>query len=182
MPVVYMHTNKTTGKSYIGVTTRTMEDRWNEHCRKAKSLGTHFSHAINKYGIDDWEHNILYKGMECECYIKENVLINQYDTLKSGYNSMEGGVKPPSYRAYAQNNYQFKGFYITPFGNFTTLKNASKIIGCGWQKIKKRCVTYNSRILTQNAVHQSDDLDKTMIGKTFKELGWGFGQCHQYIC
>ncbi len=181
MAIVYMHTNKTTGKSYIGVTTRTMEERWKEHCRKIKRLATHFSNAINKYGTDNWEHNILYEGDESECYIKEKHLISEYDTLKNGYNSIEGGFitkglhSPEITKKYSgKNNYQFKGYYITPYGKYETLNEASINTGIGWQKIKKRCVIDNNRKLTINAIRQAKDLDNTMIGKTFKDIGWGF--------
>lgn len=181
MAIVYKHTNKTTGKSYIGVTTRTMGERWSEHCRKASSLNTHFSNAILLYGVDDWEHLIIFEGDESECYKMEYELIKSLDTISNGYNLHEGGVKPPIYKALGMDNYQFKGFYITPYGNFTTLKGAANHLKCGWQKIKKRCVTDNNRILTENAVTQSTDLDISMIGKTFNQLGWGFGECREYI-
>lgn len=181
MTIVYKHTNKTSGKSYIGVTSRSMNERWNEHCRKASNLKTHFSNAILLYGEDDWEHSVIFKGNESECYEKEYELIKSLNTISNGYNLHEGGIKPPMYKALGMDNYQFKGFYITPNGNFATLKSAANHLNCGWQKIKKRCVTDNDRVLTKNAVFQSSDLDDSMIGKSFNQLGWGFGECREYI-
>lgn len=182
MAIVYKHTNKTTGKSYIGVTTRSMKERWMEHCRKAKHLKTHFSNAILVYGTEDWDHYILFKGDVDECYSQEFELIKSLDTITKGYNLIEGGIKPPVTRSCGIDNYQFRGFYITPTGNFTTLKMASNYLQCGWQKIKKRCVVDNDRILTRNAVMQSTDLNESMIGQSFNQLGWGFGSCREYIC
>ncbi len=174
MAVVYMHTNKTTGKSYIGVTKHTMEHRWCGHYWNVNQRNTHFSNAIKKYGKDDWVHTVLYEGTIDDCYTQEQILIEKHDTLNNGYNSMEGGVNPPVYRAYGKNNSQFKGYYITPVGKFETLKDAAKIIGCDWQKIKKRCVTDNLRVLSMQAVRCSPDLSDSDAGKTYNQLGWGF--------
>ena len=189
MAIVYKHTNKTTGKSYIGVTTRTMGERWAEHCRKANHLKTHFSNAILLYGVDDWEHSVIFEGTESDCYDKEKELINSLNTIEFGYNSIEGGFITKGLhdikhkiKYMGTKNYQFKGFYLTPYGNFSTLKSAASYLGCGWQKVRKRCVVDNDRILTLNAIRQADDLDESMIGKTFYQIGWGFGECREYIC
>ena len=55
-----MHNSKTSGKSYIGYTYKTIEARWEEHCHSTNKH--HFQHAIAKYGKDDWTHTILEEG------------------------------------------------------------------------------------------------------------------------
>ncbi len=52
--IIYKHTSKTSGKSYIGLTKGTIEKRLWEHLLKSlKGKNTHFHNAIRKYGIDD---------------------------------------------------------------------------------------------------------------------------------
>lgn len=73
-----------------------------------------------------------------------------------------------------KDNAEFKGYYITPYGKFDSLEAAS--IGTGNSKI---CVRDRCRILNHKTVklfsHLKDPkITKDMIGKTWKELGWGF--------
>lgn len=54
--VIYQITNKVDGKSYVGVTRFTPEHRWTQHKYNARRLAkTHLHHAINKYGVDNFE-------------------------------------------------------------------------------------------------------------------------------
>jgi len=54
MSLIYKHTFKTTGKSYIGKTSQTMEQRLYNHTFLAKKGSeTHFHRAIRKYGVED---------------------------------------------------------------------------------------------------------------------------------
>lgn len=91
---VYKHTNKINGKVYIGQTGQTPENRWLEG--KGYIGCTHFYNAIQKYGWDNFEHEIVYNCLsfeEANNYEKE--LIELYDSTNSekGYNLMTGGVK-----------------------------------------------------------------------------------------
>ena len=90
---VYKHTNKINGKVYIGQTGQTPENRWLEG--KGYIGCTHFYNAIQKYGWDNFEHEIIYDCLsfeEANNYEKE--LIELYDSTNSekGYNLMTGGV------------------------------------------------------------------------------------------
>ena len=57
--IVYRHVNEVNGKVYIGITCQSLNDRW----RNGKGYGksTHFAHAIQKYGWDNFEHEILFE-------------------------------------------------------------------------------------------------------------------------
>lgn len=61
MYIIYKHTNKFNGKAYIGYTKFTLEERWHEHVKSALQLRsqTAFHFAIRKYGIENWEHEVL---------------------------------------------------------------------------------------------------------------------------
>lgn len=90
---VYKHTSPN-GKVYIGITSVQPEKRW------ANGIGyknnKHFWRAIQKYGWENFRHEILYEGLTQEqANIIEQMQIAYYDSTnrKKGYNiSIGGGV------------------------------------------------------------------------------------------
>ena len=87
--IVYKFTNKLTGKSYIGKTTRRLERRRNDHIYKAKRGYTDkFHQAIYYYGIDNFDAEILHvcknKKQLTLCEIN---CIRKYNTIDNGYNT-----------------------------------------------------------------------------------------------
>lgn len=91
---VYKHTFKSTGKSYIGYTGLTVEERLHKHSTNANSgIKTHFYNAIRKYGLGDIITETLYScGNEQTAKDMEVHYIKEYNTFKDGYNSTEGGT------------------------------------------------------------------------------------------
>lgn len=89
---VYKHTNKINGKVYIGQTCMKPKDRWyNGQGYKGSS---YFYHAIQKYGWDNFDHEILFEGLTLEeANELEKRLIAEYDSTNHsrGYNLMTGG-------------------------------------------------------------------------------------------
>ena len=57
--IIYKHTCVVTNKSYIGYTTKSMEDRWKEHIDMV-NLGSkfYFHNAIRKYGSDNFTQKL----------------------------------------------------------------------------------------------------------------------------
>ena len=93
MYTVYQHKNKINGKIYIGITSQKPEDRWGSQGCNYKS-SPHFYSAIQKYGWNNFEHNILFTGLTKEqACLKEQELIKEYDLMNRefGYNSTSGG-------------------------------------------------------------------------------------------
>lgn len=88
---VYCHTNKTTGKQYVGITGRSPQKRWNYGYGYEKS--PYFFNAIKKYGWDGFDHEILFDGLSKDIAERlEILLIEELQTLKpSGYNIEKGG-------------------------------------------------------------------------------------------
>lgn len=88
---LYCHTNKLNGKKYIGVTSQKLNRRF----RDGKGYGncTHFKRAIDKYGWDSFETEILFEGLTHEeAELLEVKLIDEYCTLSpNGYNLESGG-------------------------------------------------------------------------------------------
>lgn len=93
MYTVYQHKNKINGKIYIGITSQEPESRWGVNGCNYKS-SPHFYSAIQKYGWDNFEHNILFKNLSKEeACLKEQELIKYYNSMNReyGYNSTSGG-------------------------------------------------------------------------------------------
>lgn len=92
--VVYMHTSKTTGKSYVGISKRGFDRRWEEHCR-LPCKGSAFNNAIEKHGSDDFYHEVLFvseDGNYDKLSEMERHFIKEYSTLApNGYNMTDGG-------------------------------------------------------------------------------------------
>lgn len=94
---VYRHKNKVNNKQYIGITKQNPpSNRWgNGGSNYSKS--PHFWSAIQKYGWNNFEHEILYSDLtKEEACQKEIELIRQFKTQdkKYGYNVFKGGNCP----------------------------------------------------------------------------------------
>ena len=90
--LIYLITNMITGKQYVGQTTRTLEQRWIEHC--SKSSGCVYLHnAIEKYGRQNFKVEQIDIALDqAELDYKEMQYIKLYDTLApNGYNLDLGG-------------------------------------------------------------------------------------------
>ena len=89
---VYKHTAPH-GKVYIGITCQLPCQRWARG--KGYRNNWHFYNAIQKYGWDNFQHEILYTGLtQEEAAQKEFELIAQYDATNEerGYNRDYGGT------------------------------------------------------------------------------------------
>lgn len=91
--VVYMHTNRTNGKKYIGITSqKRVTGRW--HNGEGYKQQKRFYSAIKHYGWDGFDHEILFDGLtKEEAEQKEVALISEYrsNDLEYGYNIENGG-------------------------------------------------------------------------------------------
>jgi group I intron endonuclease len=90
--IIYMATNKATGKSYIGKTNRTrLRVRRAEHLRDAKNrLSCAFHSALVEYGAKNFVWKVLKQCFSEEELSKMEIYyIKQFNTLKpNGYNSL----------------------------------------------------------------------------------------------
>ena len=95
---VYMHTNLTNHKVYIGITCRNVQERWQNGLGYKKDQPV-FYNAIKKYGWDGFEHIIFADNLtEDEAKKMEILLIafyktncKKYDNPEYGYNMTDGG-------------------------------------------------------------------------------------------
>lgn len=110
---VYLIENKSNGKKYVGVTSRSLEHRWNEHVAKTNDQQNNqlVVRAIAKYGVDQFSMTQL---EECESFEQMlNREVHWIAELKTfcndpphhGYNMTRGGegtigaVRSAEYRA-----------------------------------------------------------------------------------
>lgn len=87
-----MHTNKINNKKYIGITQQKPQIRWQKGTGYKPT--SHFRRAIDKYGWDNFEHEVLFDNLTAEeAAFKERELIAQYNTTNReyGYNNSDGG-------------------------------------------------------------------------------------------
>lgn len=90
---VYVHINKINGKRYYGITCQNINERWRNgkgyKNHKNSKKDTYFYNAINKYGWDNFTHEVLFDNLSKEeACLLEQCYISLYDTTNrnKGYN------------------------------------------------------------------------------------------------
>lgn len=89
---VYMHINNINRKRYYGITKQKVNKRWNSG--RGYKNNEHFTNAINKYGWDNFKHEVLFNNLtKEEAELMEKFYIALYDTINpnKGYNLSLGG-------------------------------------------------------------------------------------------
>lgn len=87
---VYIHTNKSNGKKYVGITSMNPERRWNNG--NGYQRNPKFWAAIQSFGWDAFLHDVVAEGLtEKQAVALEEQLIAKYDSVRSGYNNSYGG-------------------------------------------------------------------------------------------
>ena len=102
---VYKHTSPN-GKVYIGITHRKPESRWGRDGCGYKN-NQYFWRAIQKYGWNNFKHEILYKDLnKNDACQKEKELISIYDSTnpERGYNISLGGEGTEGIKRYGEEN------------------------------------------------------------------------------
>ena len=90
---IYIHKNKINNKVYIGQTCQEPEKRWGAQGSNYKK-NPYFWSAIQKYGWENFEHNILERNLSLEeANEREQYWIKYYNSTNrnKGYNSQSGG-------------------------------------------------------------------------------------------
>lgn len=95
--IIYRAINKVNGKSYIGLTRLSLEERMKRHkvdsnnpVKRAKKA---FYRAIEVYGWDNFEWQELCSALTLKDLSElEKYFVIEYNTYKDGYNSTHGGL------------------------------------------------------------------------------------------
>ena len=80
--MIYKITNKLNGQSYVGKTTKSIEERFERHIYNSKVQQTHLARAIRKYGKENFVVEEIENSFREEHWI---------DKLKPEYNMTAGG-------------------------------------------------------------------------------------------
>lgn len=155
---VYCHTNKINNKKYIGITSQSVYNRWQNG--KHYSRHSRFYADILKYGWDNFSHEILYMGLTRESAEQiEKELILKLDLLNpdKGYNQRKGGRSIPSHsdktraKLSALNKGENNPFYNCKHSNDTKLIMSER-------KPKKAVICVETQVLyksTRDAERQT---------------------------
>jgi group I intron endonuclease len=99
---IYRILNSANGKSYIGFTQKTIEERFAQHFYSAMSRKSNYRihQAIRKYGPDAFTIHELAAGNNEEHVLNvlEPQYIAEYNTIKNGYNTFPGGRNKGTYK------------------------------------------------------------------------------------
>lgn len=92
---IYKITNKINGNAYIGLSIN-IEKRWKSHIERSqnehdKEYDKVLYHAFRKYGVDNFQFEILEECKPEELKDREIYWIQYYNTFKHGYNATPGG-------------------------------------------------------------------------------------------
>lgn len=92
---VYKITNQVNGKIYIGVTIRSLKERWNEHQSRAKERTGHLYVAMRYYGIENFTIESIDESAKTQeqLFQLEQKYIKEYNSMNPaiGYNMTIGG-------------------------------------------------------------------------------------------
>lgn len=97
---IYKITNKINGHAYIGQSIH-IEERWTDEKYASKTVDhkdydSILSRAFRKYGIENFNFEILERCSKEDLMEKEQYYINKYDTYFHGYNGTTGGEGNPN--------------------------------------------------------------------------------------
>lgn len=88
MAYIYKITNLLNNQIYIGLTTRTVDARWKEHCRHNSQL---IDKAIEELGKENFSIETIEECDEDVLDEREQYWINYYNSFNNGYNNTLGG-------------------------------------------------------------------------------------------
>lgn len=87
---IYKITKKENGKAYIGQSNN-IERRFSQHCYKGKKARIPLDIAIQKYGKEAFDFEVLEECPLEKLNQREAYWIKYYNTVETGYNCSEGG-------------------------------------------------------------------------------------------
>ena len=101
---IYKVTNKVNGKVYIGQSVD-IGRRWRTHMTAKDDI--YFHKAIQKYGVENFEWEVIEQCKKSELDERESYWIEYYDSFNKGYNCTKGGDGGPV--MHGEDNPEWKG-------------------------------------------------------------------------
>jgi len=101
---IYKVTNKINGKVYIGQSVD-IGKRWSQHMTAKDDI--YFHKAIQKYGVENFEWEVIEQCKKKDLDEREIYWIEYYDSFNKGYNCTKGGDSGPV--LHGEDNPNWKG-------------------------------------------------------------------------
>lgn len=136
--IIYKAENVFTNEVYIGATTKTLEERRNDHQQKSMNNSeVYFHNAINTFSVESFVWSVIDTADSTnELAHKEAEYIYFYNSFKNGYNSDKGGgIKKTVYQFNIEN-----GNLIS---SYTDLSSAANAVNANKKSISNACLHYN---------------------------------------
>tara|TARA_R110001592_G_C13188743_1_gene752049 strand:+ start:3634 stop:4281 length:648 start_codon:yes stop_codon:yes gene_type:complete len=136
--VVYKVTNKETEEVYIGITTKSIEDRKKDHLKKSKNGKSYaFQNAIATYGAEAFKWEQIDTAVTTnELAQKEKEYILEYNSKEQGYNLDGGG-------GIQKTVYQYDIITGNLVDKYSNLTNAGAVVGLNKQDLSSVCLSVN---------------------------------------
>ncbi|MFV5700235.1 MULTISPECIES: NUMOD1 domain-containing DNA-binding protein [Flavobacterium] len=135
--IIYKAVNTITDEVYIGATTKSIEERKEDHIQKAnKKVGSYFQEAIGTYGPEAFTWEAIDTACNNdELAAKEIKYILENNAVEDGYNSDHGG-------GFRKTVYQYN-LDGTPINSFKDLTSAATSVNATKKSISKACWNVN---------------------------------------
>ena len=136
--IVYKVTNKKTEEIYVGITSKSLEERKKDHLKKSKKGKSYaFQNAIATYGEDNFEWKQIDTATTIdELAKKEKEYILEYNSKEEGYNSDCGG-------GIQKTVYQYDITTGEMVNKYTNLSLAGAVVGLNKQDLSSVCLSVN---------------------------------------
>jgi len=134
---IYKAQNIATGEIYVGATSKSIEERKNDHVQKAyNDSGNYFHESIAAYGDEAFEWTQIDTATNLdELAKKEKNYVFKYDCYRNGYNSDSGG-------GLSKTVYQYDIQTGKLVNSFENLKSAASAVSAVITTISNACLNY----------------------------------------
>lgn len=147
--IIYKITNNINKKVYIGKTYCDAEKRFKEHIRdsrRERCKNRPLYRAFNKYGIENFSHEVLGEYEEKELEDMEVYYIDQFDSYHNGYNATHGG-DGTRYLKFDEEE------VIAKYKELGTVIHTAQHYKCGVDTIRKILRSHNIEIVNNGGQH-----------------------------
>jgi hypothetical protein len=154
----------------------TISSREFQHARKQFSIANsnlHKGKKLSQTHIDIIKYKMVFNNPNKGKTGSKNALYKVPRTEEIRRKISETKLNNP------KKNSNYKGDYITPYGTFTTAREASKVIGVDISTVISWCKNPD-KLVNKHSIQRTTIFCTEDLGKSYRSLGWGFQpQSHQ---